>query len=171
MLSGLYVDPKPKVILPIYPITDPLGSFFTTRQPTPKGRVAATTADLTAYLDPRAPAISGCDRCPPDPRSNIYVYMMRFANLAQLLGIPDEESAEPYRISRRIHEFRLPPAYIAHGDDDKYVGVEQADEVVGAMMGCGLTVEYERPHGKDHAFDNDAEYKNKAMYEFMLRYL
>ena len=30
LFAGLYVDPKPNVILPIYPITDPLGWFFIT---------------------------------------------------------------------------------------------------------------------------------------------
>jgi len=32
LLAGLYVDPKPNVLAPIYPITDPLGSFCTTSQ-------------------------------------------------------------------------------------------------------------------------------------------
>lgn len=51
------------------------------------------------------------------------------------------------------------------------VGVEQADEVVGAMLGNGIEVKYERPHGKDHFLDTGDDYENEAFYSFMLKHL
>lgn len=39
------------------------------------------------------------------------------------------------------------------------------------MMGCGIEVQYERVHGKDHFLDAGPEYENKAFYEFMMKHL
>jgi acetyl esterase/lipase len=172
LLAGLYIDPKPQVIIPIYPITDPLGTFFTNSQPAPNGRYSASKEEMAPYLDINAAPTVNCGKVPDDPQSHMYVYMLRTASLAQLWGIGGDESATaPYRVSRRIHKHRLPPTYILHGDADTAVGVEQSDEVAGAIMGCGLTVEYERPHGEDHFLDNGDDYQNKPLYDFMMRYL
>lgn len=171
LLAGLYVEPKPQVILPIYAITDPLGTFFTAPRPAPNGRYSASKEEMERHLDANASAISSSGKVPDDHRSHMYVYMLRNANLAELWGIPDEKRAYPYRISRNIHQHGLPPAYFLHGDADSAVGVEQSDEVVGAMLGLGLTVEYERPHGKDHFLDDGPDYENEALYLFLMRYL
>ena len=57
-------------------------------------------------------------------------------------------------------------------DADTAVGVEQADEVAGATLGCRLTVEFERPNGEDHVLDKwREEYQNPALYNFVTRYL
>ena len=172
LLAGLYADPKPGVIMPIYPITDPLGTFFVNPQPPPLGRKAASKEQVTPYLDPNAEAVASCiPDIEKDSRMQMYTYMLQSANLAQLLGVPDPEDAAPFRISRCVYEHRLPPAFFLHGDMDSAVGVEQADEVVGAMLGCGIDVQYERPHGKDHFLDTGVEYENDAMYSFMLKHL
>ncbi|KAH8694275.1 Alpha/Beta hydrolase protein [Talaromyces proteolyticus] len=171
LLAGLYIEPKPQVIIPIYPITDPLGVFFTNSQPAPNGRYSASQEEMADYLDIKAPPMANCGKVPGDPRSHMYVYMLRCANLAKLWGVPDDKSAAPYRISRRIYEYGLPPTYILHGDVDTAVSVEQSDEVAGAMVGLGLTVEYERPHGEDHFLDNGEDYQNNALYSFMMRHL
>ncbi|KAK5464593.1 hypothetical protein LTS15_001155 [Exophiala xenobiotica] len=171
LLAGLYVEPKPQVLIPIYPITDPLGVFFTNPQPAPPGRYAASTEEMAEFLNKDAEPVTSAAKAPGDARAHMYVYMLRAANLAELWGVPDDKSAAPYRISRNIQKHSLPPAYVIHGDMDTAVGVEQADEVVGAMLGCGLTVEYERPHGKDHFLDNGDDYENQAMYAFMKKHL
>ena len=172
LLAGLYVDPKPNVILPIYPITDPLGSFFTNSQPPPMGRHVPPREELSKYLDPKAEIVANCE---PNPEVNTRMYMygrmLRDANLAELLGVANAKEAAPFRISRCVYEHGLPPAYFLMGDSDSAVGVEQADEVVGAMLGCGIEVQYERLHGKDHFLDTGAEYENEAMYSFMLKHL
>ncbi|KAI7972920.1 hypothetical protein EIK77_000807 [Talaromyces pinophilus] len=171
LLAGLYVDPKPNIIIPIYPITDPLGTFFTNSQPAPKGRYSASKEEMSFHLDLNAEPITSSGKVPDDPRSHMYVYMLKSANLAELWGVPDDKSAAPYRVSRRIHDHGLPPAYVLHGDADTAVGVEQSDEVVGAMLGLGLTVQYERPHGKDHFLDDGDDYENSELYSFVMRYL
>lgn len=59
----------------------------------------------------------------------------------------------------------------ADSREDTAVGVEQADEVVGAMLGCGIEVEYERPPGKDHFLDAGPEYENEVLWAFMRKHL
>ncbi|KAJ5730861.1 uncharacterized protein N7483_005369 [Penicillium malachiteum] len=172
LLAGLYIDPKPHVIIPIYPITDPLGTFFNKSQPAPNGRYSASEEEMAVHLDVNAPPIANSGKAPEDPRSNMYVYMLRTATLAQLWGVAgNEDDVAPYRISRRIHEYGLPPTYLLHGDADTAVGVEQSDEVAGAILGCGGTLEYERPHGEDHFLDKEDDYQNDKLYNFVMRYL
>ncbi|EME89466.1 uncharacterized protein MYCFIDRAFT_76811 [Pseudocercospora fijiensis CIRAD86] len=168
LLTGLYADPKPTVILPIYPITDPLGTFFTNPQPPPFGRTIPPREDLAEFLDPGAPQVANN---PVDGvRQMMYTRMLHDANLARLWKVPDGVAANKWRLSRNVFECRSPPAYFMMGDADTCVGVEQGDEVVGAMLGCGLEVVYERVHGKDHLFDIGPEYDNEPFYQFMLKH-
>lgn len=74
LLAGIYVNPKPKVILPIYPITDPLGTFFTNPQPPPMGRKLVEQGDLTEFLDPKAAQVAS--NAQDSPRMNMYVRMV-----------------------------------------------------------------------------------------------
>ena len=172
LLAGLYVDPKPNVIMPIYPITDPLGTFFTNSQPPPLSRPPASKEKVAPYLDRSAEQVANCIPNPEvDSRMQMYTYMLQSATLAELLGVADAKEAAPFRISRCVYEYGLPPAYFLMGDSDSAVGVEQADEVVGAMLGCGIDVQYERIHGKDHFLDTGADYENDAMFSFMMKHL
>lgn len=171
LLAGLYADPKPNVILPIYPITDPLGTFFTNPQPPPMGRYSPSKEEMAPYLDPKANQVANCGPLGEDARMHMYVYMLASANLAELYHVPKAQDAEPYRVSRCVYEQRLPPAYFLHGDADSAVGVEQSDEVVGATLGCGIEVEYERVRGKDHFLDTGDDYENEPFYNFMMKHL
>jgi len=166
-LSGLYLDPKPKVILPIYPIADPLGTFFTTPQPHPFGGPPPKLDALAPFIDPNSAVMT--DTPTEHQRNELYYYMLQESNYASLLRIKAGDST--WRVARNVFEHSLPPAYVVHGDADTAVGVEQADEVVGAMMGCGLSVQYERLHGVQHLFDRDESVEMKKMYEFMMKYL
>lgn len=74
LLAGIHVEPKPKVILPIYPITDPLGTFFTNPQPPPMGRKLVEQKDLTEFLDSKAEEVASCAQ--DSPRMNMYVRMV-----------------------------------------------------------------------------------------------
>ncbi|KAF2207908.1 hypothetical protein CERZMDRAFT_101931 [Cercospora zeae-maydis SCOH1-5] len=170
LLSGLYIDPKPNVILPIYPITDPLGTFFTNPQPPAMGRSLRPREELAEFLDPDAAPVANNPK--DSPRQNMYMHMQADASLAKLWKVAeDSAAARKWRLSRNVYESRLPPAYFLHGDADTAVGVEQADEVVGAMLGCGIEVQYERPNGQDHFLDAGPEYENEVFWAFMLKHL
>jgi len=119
LLAGLYAEPKPNVILPIYPITDPLGTFFTNPQPPPMGRYSPSKDEMAPYLDAKAESAANCGPVGQDARSHMYVYMLGAANLAHLYHVPEAKDAEPFRISRNVYERRLPPAYFLHGDAGK----------------------------------------------------
>ncbi|KAI6854155.1 hypothetical protein KC343_g16361 [Hortaea werneckii] len=166
-LAGLYVEPKPKVILPIYPITDPLGTFFTTSQPHPLGGGRTDHATVKSFLDPNGEVVTSNEKS--SDREQMYFYMMQEANLAELLRIKPGD--DTYRIAKQIYRRRLPPAYCIHGDADRAVGVEQCDEVVGIMYGLNMDVRYERLHGLDHLFDRDAAFELEGMYEYMMKHV
>lgn len=167
LLAGLYVEPKPKVLLPIYPITDPLGTFFTTSQPHPFGGPPPDLEALKPFIDPNAEVVAYNEG--DSKRNGMYMYMLQEANLASLLRVKPGD--DTFRIGKQIYEHRLPPSYIVHGDADSAVGVEQADEVVGVMLGCGLEVEYERLHGINHLFDKEESVGLEKMYEFMMKHV
>ena len=166
-LAGLYVEPKPKVILPIYPITDPLGLFFTTSQPHPFGGPPPDVKALEPFIDPSGQLVASNE--PDSKRNEMYMYMLQEANLAKLLGVKPGD--DTWRVARSVYKNRLPPAYVVHGDADTAVGVDQADEVVGTMVGCGLEVVYERLHGVNHLFDKEESVTLEKMYEFMVKHL
>lgn len=166
-LAGLYIQPKPKVILPIYPITDPLGTFFTTSQPHPFGGGRTDPEPLADFLDPNAEVVA--NNAEDSKRNQLYFVMMQEANLASLLKIKPGD--DTYRIAKKVYEQKLPPTYVVHGDADGAVGVEQADEVVEVMTGLGMDVRYERLHGIDHLFDRDEKYQLESMYGFMMKHL
>lgn len=168
-LAGLYVEPKPQVIMPIYPITDPLGTFFITPQPNPQGRIESAT--VAPFMEPEGEVVANND--PLSARTQSYFWMMQECNLASLLKIPPERGStqDHWRVSRSIRENRLPPSYVAHGDADHYVGVEQSDEAIGVMVGEGLEFAFERRHDADHLFDMSAKEDMQRMYEFTMKYL
>jgi dipeptidyl aminopeptidase/acylaminoacyl peptidase len=108
----------------------------------------------------------------------MYGYMLDRANLAELLHL-DTKTKFPYssaendkwRIAKSIKAHGLPPTYVVHGDIDRAVGVEQADEVVGVMVGRGLEVEYDRLD-VDHLFDAfDSKVELEGLYEYMHAHL
>ncbi|KAI7091732.1 hypothetical protein KC356_g443 [Hortaea werneckii] len=157
----------PKVILPIYPITDPLGTFFTTSQPHPLGGGRTDHATVKSFLDRNGEVVTSNEK--NSDREQMYFYMMQEANLAELLRIKPGD--DTYRIAKQIYRRRLPPAYCIHGDADRAVGVEQCDEVVGIIYGLNMDVKYERLHGLDHLFDRDAAFELEGMYEYMMKHV
>ena len=170
LLAGLYAQPRPDVVLAIYPITDPLGSFFTNSQPHPDGPLERSVVE--PFLDPGAEITAG--NPPESARGKMYHYMMQEAILAELLGVT--EADVKYRIPKAITErdrleLDLPPIYVVHGDADHFVGVEQADEVVEVLRDMGAVVEYERLPGLDHLFDKDESVELKGMYAFMKKHI
>ncbi|KAK4552940.1 hypothetical protein LTR86_010072 [Recurvomyces mirabilis] len=159
LLAGLYVEPKPKVILPIYPITDPSGLFFTTSQPPALGGGEPDMEGVKPYTDSNAEVVANNES--GSERSQMYGYMLKSANLAQLLHMKPGDNT--WRVPRMIYDRGLPPAYIVHGDIDSAVGIEQADEVVGIMVGLGMQVQYERLHGVEHVFDKEENVQLEKM--------
>ena len=166
-LAGLYVEPKPNVILPIYPITDPFGLFFTTPQPPPLDGERTEKSTVKAFLDPHGEVVVYNEA--DSKRNSLYMYMLQEANLARLLKM--EPGDDTFRIAKKIYEKRLPPAYVVHGDADAAVGPEQSDEVVGVMVGLGIEVEYERLHDVDHLFDREDEVELGRMYRFLSKHI
>lgn len=169
LLAGLYATGpgKPKVVLPIYPITDPLGTFFTTPQPHPAGHIEH--AALEPYLDPKA-AVQTRTGWEGDPRAKFYFYMLQEANLARLLHIQDGDDTFIVAPQIRRRGSYL-PTFIVHGDADKFVGVEQSDEVVDALRDVGAVVEYERPEGLDHIFDLKEDVELEGYYAFLKKHI
>jgi len=181
LLCGLPISgvvPKPKVLLPIYPITNSLGPFFTTPQRpvswSDDGYIV-TDEDMKVHADPKSEVLTGYARrggpeVPRDDRANFYKYMVQEANLAHLLfaNAPDAKP-EDYAIADHIPK-DMPPTYIVHGDIDRTVGVEQAHRVVEALKKAGIDYKFEEPK-KDHGFDYNEGEEMEDMYAFMKLHL
>lgn len=167
LLAGLYSeDVVPRAILPIYPITNPHGAFFANPQPIPDGHVDESV--VAPYLDRSAETVADSD--PASSRGKFYFYMMQEANLASLLSV--EAGDDTYIIAKQLKKRgRYLPCFIVHGDADRFVGVEQADEVVDALREIGADYEYERLQGLDHLFDVDEKVQMERMYAFMMKHL
>ena len=163
-MAGLHSD-IPKVLLPIYPMTDPWGDFFTNPQLV---KEPVATATVAPFLDKDAPAVA--DNDPNGPRQKMYDYMLQEANLARLWDVQpgDDRLIVPLAI-RKKGAFR--PCYVVHGDGDIRVGVEQADEAVEALKAVGCEVVYERPVGLEHTFDADPKYTMSDMYAFLYKHM
>lgn len=105
----------------------------------------------------------------------MYAYMLQTASLASLLRVAESDTG--LRVARAVRERcargrgALPPVYVVHGDADRFVGVEQADELVDAIREGGGTVVYERLAGVDHLFDKEDAVEMEGMYRFMMRYV
>lgn len=171
LLAGLYIKPKPSVILCMYPITDPLGKFFTTRRTNinvPGGR--SDHLLVAEFLDLQADAVANNAPGDESNRNKLYNYMLEKGNLASLLQILDE-SQDCFRISKNVLAHGLPPTYIVHPDADEDVGIDQTDELVGVMVGLKLEVCYNRLHNLSHFFDLAENVELEDMYEFFLKYV
>jgi acetyl esterase/lipase len=168
LLVSVFAQVKPRVVLAIYPITNPWGSFFSQPQPHALGRIEKSL--MAPFLDENAPTVSDPD--PASERSKMYYYMLQEAILPQLLHM--EQGDKRYVVAGAIKEHGqkdLPPIYIVHGSQDRLVGVEQSDEVAETLKDIGVVYEYDIVKGADHLFDRDSSVHMSEMYDFMKRYL
>lgn len=78
LLAGINAEPKPNVIVPIYPITDPLGTFFTNPQPPPMGRPSVEREAVVEFLDPNAKQVANNPK--GGARGDMYVRMSEFCS-------------------------------------------------------------------------------------------
>lgn len=87
LLSGLAItglNPRPRAIIALYPITNPLGEFFTTSQhPVSYNRgVEILTSDMAEHIDPNSAVVSETQGAYTGPltaqsRVHLYTYMVR----------------------------------------------------------------------------------------------
>lgn len=168
LLVGLYSeDVRPKAVLPIYPITNPLGDFFTTPQPVPEGHHLDESL-IGPFLARNAAQVS--ENEPSSPRQMLYLYMLKEANYASLLSLKPGD--DTYVVAKQLRKRgSFPPTFIVHGDADRFVGVEQSDEVVQVLKEIGAEVEYERLPGIDHLFDRTEDVELDSFYAFLYRHV
>lgn len=176
LLAGLHVVPKPQAVLALHPITDPLGSFFTTSHPwdeTDADGLDKETAEslLAPCLDPNGEVLAYHIETGDAefPRHLLYKHALHHGNLAELLRFDFTTNAQldpandKWRVAKQIANCGMPPTFIMHGEADKQVDVGQSDKVVGALRGVvgpdlfPLYNQYQRPYGLAHAFDDNEE--------------
>lgn len=166
-LCGLYSD-VPKVLLPIYPMTDPCGEFFQKPQLASLPKAGIDRSTVAPFLDKNFEVMA--DNDPNGPRQQMYNYMLQEANLPELWDVKPGDDQMIIRLAIKKKGF-FPPCYIVHGDADTRVGVDQADEVYEALKDVGCDVAYERLPGLNHLFDDDSKYQLEEMYKFMYEHM
>ena len=170
-LAGLYALQGPQVVLALYPISDPLGSFFTTSHPWDEADrngmdTMTAKAALKPLLDRKGKVVSSSTDTDGSMRSLPYKYMLHRGNLAELLhfdlttNAQRDRSNDWWRITKGMGAQRgHRPNFIIHGSEDDQVDVGQSDEVIGALNGVEgrgwftAFAQYERLHRYGHAFD------------------
>jgi acetyl esterase/lipase len=175
LLAGLHVSSKPQAVLALHPITDPLGSFFTTSHPWDESNrdgldEKAAKDMLKPCLDHQGKvvALHADDGWDPEEyayRHLMYKYVLHCGSLAELLHFDFTTNAQldpendKWRVARQIAACGMPPTFIMHGEADDLVDVGQSDKVMGALRGVlgheefTCSTQYVRPFGYGHAFD------------------
>ncbi|KAK0463106.1 Alpha/Beta hydrolase protein [Desarmillaria tabescens] len=169
--SGLDPPGKGRVkgIAALYPITDLLDPFWTTKQyPVSYFKRVIDKEELGSFLDHKGEIMTSSAL--DSPRNAFYHYMIQEGILADLLLAGESIKPSAYSIAATLKsgEFALPPTYIVHGDIDDKVTVRQARDVVAAA-GPDAGVQYDELEGVDHLFDRDPSCNMENMYIFIHR--
>jgi acetyl esterase/lipase len=180
LIAGLYVEPKPQVILAMYPITDPLGTFFKSdqiyqtyyeEQEIDESKCISPWT-IARFLNPDAPVVSNSRG---GDRDKLYHYVLSKGDYSWYLKFdmstePLEEydeyhswENENWRIPKQVEELGLPPTYIIHGTHDVDVGIEQSDLLVGILNRTDTVFKYEALVGEEHRFDMVGDLSSQSM--------
>ncbi|KAF9448536.1 alpha/beta-hydrolase [Macrolepiota fuliginosa MF-IS2] len=166
--SGLEPPKGIKGVIAIYPITDLLDEFWTTKQRPVSyiGRIIEHS-EMTTFADPNSEKTSWAERT--GKRSFFYPYMLQEAILQKLLLEGTGIEPVKYSIAQNIRtgNFKTPPTYIITGNSDRRVRHQQSLDVVEAYKSIHASVEYHELEGLDHNFDNEEEVEMESMYEFI----
>ena len=167
----------------MYPITDPLGTFFKNDQiypqyyedQEPDESKCIPYATVRRYLNPRARVVS---RSRGGDRDKLWHYILstgRYAKYLKFDGIDEWEykcyEDENWRISKQVAQEGLPPTYVCHATHDVEIDIEQSDVLVGALVRNRIVHEYEAMEGMEHRFDEQGEVEMESMYRFMQQHL
>lgn len=191
LLAGLHVNPKPRAVLAFDPITNPLGSFFTTEHPWNQvyhGHWEKSTVE--GFLERFFPTNGWVKANYTDNNSDeqypvrgfMYSYMLHHGKLAEMLRLElkkfpclDSDNFK-WRVPNELgkNEQELPPTYIMHGSLDDQVGIEQSDEAVSALEAAvgrqrfRAYHRYERREGLGHGSgDQSSDQYMARMYTFL----
>lgn len=169
LLAGLYAVPKPKVVLALYPITNPRGEFYAKPNQHPLGHIERT--EVAEFLNENAEAVSE-DTFSGDGRRKLYFWALQSGDYADLVRVGENDPR--FIVAKRIREAgkgSLPPTYLVHGDADDLVDVGQSDEVADAMRDIGVVHRYDRVSGVGHLYDREESVRMEEMYDFMRQHL
>lgn len=76
----------PKSILTMYPISDPLGSWFTTKHPPSETETRVASAEMESHLDLDAPVLAGTESPSGGDRARLYTYTLQEGNWDKTVG-------------------------------------------------------------------------------------
>ncbi|PFH53336.1 hypothetical protein AMATHDRAFT_137855 [Amanita thiersii Skay4041] len=161
-------------IAPIYPITDLLDPFWSTKKyPVSYMGRMIERSEVEPFINSVDEKTSGA--AVNSRRAIFYHYMVQEGILEPLLldgtNIPPETFSVAAAIKSRKIAISPPPTYIVHGNADLKVPHRQSTDVVAAYKAIGVEVEYEEPEGLDHGYDLAESVDMAGMYDFIVRAL
>ncbi len=103
------------------------------------------------------------------PREQHYAIAWGF--LEQFMGVPYDGNEKVYEAASPLWQLRedVPPFFVAHGDADDVVPVQQSDVFVASLEKLGVRAQYLRLPGEDHSFSRGAFPKIANAYLGFLR--
>lgn len=158
------MQPAPKAIISLYPITDPTDDAFTTTtkpNPPPGSSSMITYEDVEQYIGPQAPTVSHPETSLDIPnfkywgRAKAYFYMMQEGTyLESVYGkLTKEEIAAKWNIPKNLTK-EFPPTFAAHAQQDRYVPHSESVKLVEALREKGAShYWWSVPGNRDHGFD------------------
>ncbi|KAI5478240.1 hydrolase [Pseudohyphozyma bogoriensis] len=187
-LAGLYAEPKPKALVPIYPMG---GDYLTDRYYNGADSLPydiplfTSNSPFKAFCDLPSTA-THCATSPincDDPRLVYVWYLYQMGTLvdvltgedglsAKLKSLPESErgSAIPeksrYLFPQLVADSTFPPTMVVHGTQDSAVPVTESRSFVQVLKGKGVDaklVEFDGEHGFDTTAEGDMEEKRRVL--------
>lgn len=165
--SGVEPPKGIKGVVALYPITDLLDPFWTTKQrPVEYMNRIVEHSEMAEFVDPNSKKTSWAEAT--GKRSLFYTYMVQEGILQELLLSGTGLDPITYSIAQNVRtgQFPTPPTYIITGNRDTKVPHRQSLDVVDAYKSVGANVEYYELDGLDHKFDDEEKYELESLYEF-----
>ncbi|KAG7098418.1 hypothetical protein E1B28_000371 [Marasmius oreades] len=181
---GLPRPPKVQGIAALYPITDMLDPFWSTKQhPVSYMEKVIPREDVEPFINPDSKESRIAASYLGERRSTLYHYMVQEALLPQLLlggtNIPPSAfSVAPALdfLKESPNKYPVPPIYIVHGTIDDKVPVQQSRDVAAALErlkknGANVDYEYDEIEGLNHLYDRETNNPMDKYYDFIKRVL
>ncbi|KAF9264140.1 alpha/beta-hydrolase, partial [Marasmius fiardii PR-910] len=181
---GVPRPPKVQGIAALYPITDMLDPFWSTKQhPVSYMEKVIPREDVEPYINPNSKESRTAASYLGERRNLLYHYMVQEALLPQLLLDGTNISPAAFSVSPAIdslkdspNKYSVPPTYIVHGTIDDKVPVQQARDVAAALErlkknGVNVDYEYDELEGINHLYDRETDDPMDRYYDFIKRVL
>ncbi|KAF9444206.1 alpha/beta-hydrolase [Macrolepiota fuliginosa MF-IS2] len=166
--SGVERPKEIKGIVALYPITDILDPFWSTKQrPVVFMDRIIEESEVVAFMDTNSTTLSWS--MAESNRGFVYRYCLQEGIFKQVVLGGTGIDPGTYSIAQNVRtgKFSTPPTYIAVGNGDTRVPYRQSLDVAKAFKSVAAYIDYNELDGLDHLFDTEDKYDMEDLYRFV----